>query len=156
MAMNSHRGTTFRSWLPFLAAAPALCALLFSLGLLLIVAVGGRSRWLDNDFNLPEAALVGDVGRVFRLLEAGQSPDATYPIRADARFKTTATMLTPTQGAVLGDNIAVLMLLFEHGAAHDPAALNAIWCLAREKNRSNVEAWLKEQRGVSPNTANCQ
>jgi hypothetical protein len=153
MAPRSPSGLTFRSWLPFLAAAPALGALAFSLGLLLVVAIGGRTRWLD--FTMAEAALVGDVGRVFRLLEAGESPEATYSIRVAPAFETKATSLTPLQAAVAGDKVAVLMLLFEHGVSHDQVALNALWCQAREKNSYNIKEWLEKQGGVVPSGVNC-
>jgi hypothetical protein len=137
-----------RSILPFLAAAPSLCALLLSTLLLLVVAIGGRSRWLDNDMTMAEAAVSGDVGRVYRLLEAGQSPVATYSIRNDYRYGPTATMLAPIEAAVIGDNLAVLIVLIEHGGADDLKDRKAIYCLARKERKGDIEAWL-EDHGVA-------
>lgn len=144
--------------LAFLAAVPALAALIFSASVLLIVAVGGTARWLDNDLNLAEAALIGDVGRVYRLLEEGVPTNATYPLRASKPFEKKARIykeLTPLHAAIVGDREAVLALLLERGVAGTPPDINVVWCMAREKNARSVDEWLLEKVGGPENVPSC-
>ncbi len=127
-----------RTTLVFLAAAPVLAAILFSAVILLVVAVGGTSRWLDNDFNLAEAALIGDVGRLYRLLEMGQPIDGTYPLRDSEPFERKVRMykeLTPLDAAILGDRAAVLALLLERGVAGTPPGSQCGLVLGAGKGR---------------------
>jgi hypothetical protein len=139
--------------LPILAAVPALAALLFSVSIILVVVLGGTARWLDNDFNLAEASLIGDVGRVFRLLESGEPVAAPYSLRTDGRFPKSARIykeLTSLEAAIIGDMPAVLALLIEHGAAGTPPDLNAVWCAARKRDAQRIDKWLTESRANAP------
>lgn len=143
-----------RSSLPLIAAAPSLCALIATASLLLIVAGGGRSLWLETDMSLAEAALTGDVGRLYRLLEAGHSPTSAYHIRSDYRIDPTATMLTPIEAGFFGDNTAIVALLLERGVADDPGVRDALRCMARKQNKNDIEALL-EQHGATQNDLGC-
>lgn len=149
-----------RAVLPFLAAAPALAALLLSLSVLLVVAIGGRTYWLDSDLTISEAALLGDISRVERLLNSGQAIDAAYPIRSEYqnskhRLSAKETMLTPVQAAVIGNRIIVLIRLFQRGAAQAPEELNSLWCLARERRSGDIDTWFKQRVGADASSPHC-
>jgi hypothetical protein len=153
-AVNYARGTRRAFW----AASPALLALLLSSVFLVVAAVGGTARWLDNDLNLTEAALIGDVGRVYRLLDQGQDIDATYPIRDGKPFKKKVhghEQLAPLNAALIADTEAVVALLLKRGTAGTPPDLKSVWCMARANGATRTEKWLAERGDVPKDAWTC-
>jgi hypothetical protein len=147
-----------RTALALLAAAPVLAAILFSGLVLLILAIGGTSRWLDNDFNPAEAAVIGDVGRLYRSLEQGEPIDGKYPLRDSDPFERHMRKygdLTPLDAAIVGDRVASLILLIERGAAGPSPDIEAIWCLARERNAHDIDRWYTRKAGGPENAPSC-
>lgn len=149
-----------RTIVPFLGAAPALAALLLSLAVLLVVAIGGRTYWLDSSLTMSEAALLGDISRVERLLNSGQAIDVAYPIRSEYRsgkhrLSAKETMLTPVQAAVIGNRVIVLIRLFQRSVAPAPEEVNSLWCLARERRSGDIDAWFKQRAGTDASSPHC-
>lgn len=148
---TNHYGASsvsLQSSAPFIAAVPSLLALMATAVVLVILAAGGRSVWLDTDMSPAEAALTGDVGRLYRLLAAGHSPLARYPIRRKYRSDPTHTMLRPSEAAVIGGDRAVIALLLERIPQTD-----ALPCSATSDNK-DVETLLR-RHGVSKNDLRC-
>ena len=141
-----------RSLLPFVAASPSLLALLASV-IFLFVWADWRLRHPDNDLNPAEAALTRDVGRLYRLLEAGSSPTASYPIRRTLRSKETSSMLTPLQAAIVGDSRSAVILLL--GDNISPEQITLVGCMALKARARNIEEWLTEQGASERTDANC-
>ena len=83
---------------------------------LTMAAFGEHPMWPHEDVNLAEAAGVREEAEVTRLIEQGQDPNASYPVRSGLLFERPAR-LTPLEAAVINDDPAIVAVLFANGAA---------------------------------------
>lgn len=96
---------------------------------LTMAAFGEHPMWPHEDVNLAEAAGVREEAEVTRLIEQGQDPNASYPVRTGLLFERPAT-LTPLEAAVINDDPAIVAVLFANGAAVDGPSWVALRCFA--------------------------
>jgi hypothetical protein len=113
----------------FAVAIPGCLLAAASLVALMLAAFGEYPMWPYEAVNLAEAAGVREEAEVARLIERGQDPNASYPVRAGLLFERPAK-LTPLEAAVINDDPAIVALLFAHGAAIDGPTWVALRCFA--------------------------
>ena len=65
----------------FAVAIPGCLLAAASLVALMLAAFGDYPMWRHEDVNLAEAAGVREEAEVTRLIERGQDPNASYPVR---------------------------------------------------------------------------
>src|SRR6188474_3471766 len=94
----------------FVVAMPGCLLAAASLAALMLAAFGEYPMWPHEDVNLAEAAGVREEAEVARLIERGQDPNASYPVRAGLLFERPAK-LTPLEAAVINDDPAIVALL---------------------------------------------
>src|SRR5688500_4931932 len=109
---------------------------------LTLAAFGEHPMWPHEDVNLAEAAGVREEAEVVRLIEQGQNPNASYPVRSGLLFERPAR-LTPLEAAVINDDPAIVAQLFANGVAVDGPLWVALRCLAGD---SRVAPVLDEYR----------
>ena len=113
----------------FAVAIPGCLLAAASLVALMLAAFGDYPMWPHEDVNLAEAAGVREEAEVARLIERGQDPNASYPVRPGLLFERPAN-LTPLEAAVINDDPAIVALLFANGAAVDGQTWVALRCFA--------------------------
>ncbi len=121
----------------FAVAIPGCLLAVASLVALMLAAFGEYPMWPHEDVNLAEAAGVREEAEVARLIERGQDPNASYPVRPGLLFERPAK-LTPLEAAVINDDPAIVALLFANGAAVDGPSWLALRCFAGNSRVSPV------------------
>ena len=112
---------------------------------LTLAAFGEHPMWPHENVNLAEAAGVREEAEVVRLIEQGQNPNASYPVRSGLLFER-PMRLTPLEAAVINDDPAIVAVLFAHGAAVDGPSWVALRCFA---GNSRVSPVLEAHRPVA-------
>jgi hypothetical protein len=109
---------------------------------LTLAAFGEHPMWPHEEVNLAEAAGVREEAEVVRLIEQGQDPNASYPVRSGLLLERSAK-LTPLEAAVINNDPAMVGQLFAHGAAVDGPSWVVLRCFAAD---SRVAPVLDEHR----------
>ncbi len=131
------------------AAAPGLAATLVTAAIALLGPVGGGlSFWQGGSLTLSEAAALHDHGELVRLIENGNDPNATYPLRPDVLADRS---LTPIEAAVRSRRAEVVDLLMMHGATIDPDLWRRLHCFALEASAEDVAQTLDHYRPANVN-----
>ena len=122
---------------------------------LTLAAFGEHPMWPHEDVNLAEAAGVREEAEVVRLIEQGQNPNASYPVRSGLLFERPVT-LTPLEAAVINNDPAIVAVLFANGVALDGPSWVALRCFAGNSRVSPIleahrpAAVLLECAGLKP------
>ena len=110
-----------------------------------MAAFGQHPMWPHEEVNLAEAAGVREEAEVTRLIEQGQDPNASYPVRPGLLFGRPTT-LTPLEAAVINDDPLIAAYLLTSGATIDSPSWVALRCFAGD---SRVAPLLDEHRPVA-------
>lgn len=144
----------WKAAIAILPAAPALFALALSLVVLALVCVHGRNHFLDPDLNLAQAAYLGSVGRLHRLIEAGHPLDERYPMESSYDVPLPKGEFTPLRAAVMGNVPAAAAVLLQQQVLA-PAVVFKEWCYAVENRRMDAAVWIERTLDVKFDPSNC-
>jgi len=103
------------TWLPWIAGAPAGVLAVLTVTWLGMAAFDRHPFWPYQPLTLSEAAALRDFGEVARLLEEGQDPNASYPVRAGFLYSTPA-VLNPIEAALAANHPDIVPILTSGGA----------------------------------------
>ena len=112
-----------------LVAVPPIAGALFWLGALVASAVSAHPIWPTQAANLAEAVALRDAAAVARYAEQGADINASAEVRARLVLDD-AAMLTPIEAAAGARDEGLAQLLFDLGAAPDPAVWNRAFCIS--------------------------
>jgi hypothetical protein len=116
--------------------------------MLLAAAWGRHPFWQPSTLNLSEAAAARDIATVAALIEAGEDPAISRPVRPPLLSDGAAVTATPLEAAVRAGRVEIVALLFARGLKVDGTARAALACEARSRGYRDVDEYLSASATV--------
>ena len=129
---------------PAIALAAAIPPLLLAGVIVVMLAAGLAGRhpmWRTETLNMAEAAAARDLATIAAMLDRGEDPHLSLPIRSTLPDEVSIAM-TPLEAGVAAGRLEVVHLLVTRGAALDDGRRAALACEAQRRGYRDVAEYL--------------
>lgn len=118
--------------------------LAFALSLYAVAGwAGGASPfWSSPEVNVSEAAMIRDHAEVVRLIRAGQDPNRSWPISAEASDDGREQTATPLEAAIRIRRLELVELLIREGARVPPDVRPRLVALAQQVDAPDIVEYM--------------
>ncbi|MGH9346754.1 MAG: hypothetical protein ACRD26_05750 [Vicinamibacterales bacterium] len=125
------------------AVGPLLVPMAAALWVIVGWMAGADPFWRTPELNVAEAASVRDHAEVVRLIETGQDPNRTWPVRPGL-IDGEGHEMTPLDAAVAIGRLDLVKLLVRHGAAITAENRPALVARAEARDARDITAYLTQ------------
>ena len=129
-------------------AAPALVWLVGAAVVLAATLGGYRALAAPTDLTMSEAAALRDGAEVLRQIQHGVDPNVAVRVRPGV-VGDSEQVMTALEAAIAGRHVEIVELLAAHGASLDAARASALLCLARDREATDIIAFLEARAAGS-------